>query len=420
MAKIKKISAREILNSKGHPTIETAVILSDGSTGIASAPTGTSTGKYEAVEIRDKNEKKSQGLGVQNAIINIENVIAPSLIGMEAAHHPDVDKKMIELDGTNNKSRLGANAILSVSMAVAKASAKSAVLPLFLYLREFVKKDNTPIKIPIPAFNLINGGKHAEGGTIDFQEFLVIPASSKSFDECLEIGTNVYFSLKNQLQTNNLSILLGDEGGFSPKLATNQDALLILKQSIDSANIRLGFDVFLGMDAAANNLYSEQKYHIKDKTIAMTSKDMVDFYISLNKDYHLLYLEDGLSEDDWEGWNQLYTSLSQQTLIVGDDLTVTNPYRLQTALEKKTITGIIIKPNQIGTVIEALAVAEMAKQAGLKITVSHRSGETNDDFIADLAVAVNADYVKFGAPARGERVAKYNRLLQIQGQIKSL
>lgn len=420
MAKIKQISAREILNAKGHPTIETSVILTDGATGIASSPTGTSVGKYEAVEIRDKDEKKFQGLSVQNAILNIEEIITPSLLGMDATRQQEIDKKMIDLDGTHNKARLGANATLSVSMAIAKAAARSSVLPLFLYLREFLKRENMPLKIPTPAFNVINGGQHAQGSTLDFQEFLIIPATSKSYEEALTMGTNVYFALMKNLQTSNLSTLVADEGGFSPKLATNQDALLLLKQTIESANLRIGFDVFLGLDAAANNLFIEHKYHIKDKTIAMTAKDLISFYETLNKDYHFLYLEDGLSEDDWEGWAELCVRLSKQTLIVGDDLTVTNPFRLQTALDKKTITGIVIKPNQIGTVIEALAVVEMAKQAGLKIIISHRSGETNDDFIADFAVAASADYVKFGSPVRGERVAKYNRLLQIERQIKSL
>ena len=419
MAKIKQIIANEILNAKGHPTIETIVILTDGAVGIASCPTGTSVGKYEAVEIRDKDEKRFQGLGVLNAIMNIEEIIAPALLGMDATKQPEIDKKMIALDGTVNKGRLGANAILSVSMAVAKAAAKSSILPLFLYLREFVKKENIPLKIPIPAFNVINGGKHAEG-TIDFQEFLVIPASSKKFDESLIIGTNVYAALKKSLETNNLSTLIGDEGGFSPKVETNQDALLMLKQVIEGINLRLGFDVFLGLDAASSNFFLNQQYHIHDKSIGLSSKDLISFYKTLNNDYHLLYLEDGLAEDDWDGWTELYAEMSEQTLIVGDDLTCTNPYRLQMALDKKTITGIIIKPNQIGTVIEALAVVEMARQANLKIIVSHRSGETNDDFIADFAVAASADYVKFGAPARGERVAKYNRLLQIEKQIKSL
>ena len=420
MAKIKQISSREILNAKGHPTIETTVILSDGATGVASSPSGTSVGKYEAVEIRDKDEKSFQGLGVKNAILNIEEIIAPSLLGMDASKQQEIDKKMIDLDGTHNKGRLGANATLSVSMAAAKAAARSSVLPLFLYLREYIKRENVPLKIPTPAFNIINGGKHAEGSTLDFQEFLVIPASSKTYDESLKMGINIYFSLQKNLQTNNLSTLIADEGGFSPKLASNQDALLLLKQSIDSANLRIGFDVFLGLDVCASNLFSEQKYHIKDKTISLSAKDLISFYEAINKDYHFLYLEDGLSEDDWENWSELTLRLSKQTMIVGDDLTVTNPYRLQTALDKKAITAIVIKPNQIGTVIEALAVVEMARQAGLKIIVSHRSGETNDDFIADFAVAASADYVKFGAPVRGERVAKYNRLLQIEKQIKSL
>jgi enolase len=292
-------------------------------------------------------------------------------------------------------------------------------LPLYLYLREFIKKDNLPLKIPTPLFNVINGGKHAEDN-FDFQEFMIIPATSKTFEESLKMATDIYSSLRKNIETNNLSSLIGDEGGFSPKLASNQEALLLLKRSVESANIRLGFDVFFGMDAASNNFYSENSYHIRDKSNALSGKDLIAFYKLLNDEYHFLYLEDGLAEDDWDNWTQLCSELSGQTLIVGDDLTTTNPYRLQTALQKKAITGIIIKPNQIGTVIEALAVVEMAREAGLKITVSHRSGETNDDFIADFAVAVSADYAKFGAPARGERVAKYNRLSQISTQLKAL
>jgi enolase len=418
MAKIKQISAREILNSKGNPTVETTVILSDGATGIASSPTGTSVGKYEAIDLKDNDQARYQGLGVLNAVMNVNKLIAPNLIGMDASRQQEIDKKMIDLDGTQNKSRLGANATLSISMAVAKASARSSVLPLFLYLREFIKKENLPSKVPTPLFNLINGGKHAEDN-FNFQEFLVIPASSKPYEESLKMISDIYSSLRKNIETNNLSTLIGDEGGFSPKLATNQDALLLLKRSIESANFRLGFDVFFGLDTASNNFYSQNEYHIKDKANSLSGKDLIAFYKTLNEQYHFLYLEDGLAEDDWDNWSQLCQDLSTQTLIVGDDLTATNPYRLQTALQKKAITGIIIKPNQIGTVIEALAVVEMARQAGVKITVSHRSGETNDDFIADFAVAVAADYVKFGAPARGERVAKYNRLLQIENQLKA-
>jgi enolase len=419
MAKIKQISAREILNAKGNPTVETTVILSDGATGIASSPTGTSVGKYEAVDLKDNDQARFQGLGVLNALMNVNKLIAPNLIGMDASRQQEIDKKMIDLDGTSNKGRLGANATLSVSMAVAKASAKSSVLPLFLYLREFIKKESLPLKIPSPLFNLINGGKHAEDN-FDFQEFLVIPATSKSYEESLKMVSDIYYSLRKNIETNNLSTLIGDEGGFSPKLASNQEALLLLKRAVESTNLRLGFDVFFGMDTAADNFYSQNQYHIKDKSSSLSAKDLIAFYKMLNEQYHFLYLEDGLSEDDWDNWTELCSQLGSQMLIVGDDLTATNPYRLQTALQKKAITGIIIKPNQIGTVIEALAVVEMARAAGLKITVSHRSGETNDDFIADFAVAASADYVKFGAPARGERVAKYNRLSQIQNQLKSL
>jgi enolase len=419
MAKIKQISAREILNAKGNPTIEATVILSDGATGIASCPTGTSVGTYEAIDLKDNNQTRFQGQGVLNAILNIQKEIAPNLIGMDASKQQEIDKKMIDLDGTQNKSRLGANATLSVSMAVAKASAKSSVLPLYLYLREFIKKENLPLRIPTPLFNVINGGKHADDN-FDFQEFMIIPATSKTFEESLKMAGDIYNSLRKNIETNNLSTLIGDEGGFSPKLASNQEALLLLKRSVESANLRLGFDVFFGMDAASNNFYSQNTYHIRDKSSSLSARDLIAFYRMLNEQYHFLYLEDGLAEDDWDNWTLLCSELSGETLIVGDDLTTTNPYRLQTALQKKAITGIIIKPNQIGTVIEALAVVEMAREADLKITVSHRSGETNDDFIADFAVAASADYVKFGAPARGERVAKYNRLLQINSQLKSL
>ncbi len=419
MAKIKQITAREILNAKGEPTIETTVILADGAVGIASAPSGTSIGKYEAVDLKDNDEKRYQGKGVINAITNIDKILSPLLVGMDAVNQQLIDKKMIEIDGTVNKSKIGGNAILSVSIAVAKASARSAVLPLFLYLREYIKKENQQLKIPTPCFNVINGGKHG-GKSLDFQEFLVIPATSKKYSESLEIGTRVYFSLKKVIENNNLSSLVGFEGGFSPKLSSNQDALVLIKQAIEESNLRAGFDMFLGIDAASDTFYNENKYTIKDKSTTLTSKDLISFYKMLNEQFHLLYLEDGLSEDDWDGWKDLYTAMSAQTMIIGDDLIATNPFRLSEAISKNAISAVIIKPNQIGTIIEAMAVCEMAKQAGLKVIVSHRSGETNDDFIADFAVSVGADYVKFGAPVRGERVAKYNRLLTIESQLKSL
>lgn len=417
MAKIKQIDSIEILDSKGNPTIQTTVVLENGATGKAACPSGTSVGTYEAISLKDNDQNRYHGLGVLKAVDNIKNLIAPKIIGMEGEKQSEIDRAMIELDGTENKSKLGANALLSVSMAVAKASTQSANLPLFLYLREFVKKDNNNLKIPTPAFNIINGGLHA-GNNLDFQEFLVIPASSKTYQESLQIGTTIYYLLRQKLKIENMDTLIGDEGGFSPKLPTNQDALSLLKQIINSTSYKYGFDVFLGLDTASNNFYRDKSYHLRDKPSSLSSSDLISFYKDLNNQFNFLYLEDPLHEDDWDNWQKL-CSESKETIIVGDDLTVTNPYRLQMALNKKAITGIIIKPNQIGTVIEALAVVEVAKAAGIKITVSHRSGETNDDFIADFAVAVSADYVKFGAPARGERVAKYNRLLEIEKIIQN-
>ncbi|MBU2632349.1 phosphopyruvate hydratase [Patescibacteria group bacterium] len=419
MSKIKQIVAREILNCKGNPTIETTVILNDGKTGIASCPSGTSVGNYEATEIKDHDEKRFGGLGMLKAISNVQNIIAPALLGRDVTNQQDIDRAMIELDGTQNKSRLGANSTLSVSMAVVKAAAKSSLLPTFLYIREYIKKDGLSLKIPTPIFNILNGGKHASGN-IDFQEFIVVPASSKPYSECLTLAHSIYNSLKRLLLNNNLSTLVGDEGGFGPSIGSNKDGLSLLKQAAAEIGARPGFDLFFGIDAASSNFFSGKSYKIKDKSMNLSSEELAIFYEELAKEFNLLYLEDPMAEDDWEGWEKVYKKLSQQTLIVGDDITATNPYRLQMALDKKSISAIIIKPNQIGTVIEALAVVEIARTAGLKIIVSHRSGETNDDFIADFAVGVSADYVKFGAPTRGERVAKYNKLSLIERQIKAL
>jgi len=419
MSKIKQVTAREILNAKGMPSVEAIVVLSDGKVGAASCPSGTSVGNYEASEVKDHDENRFLGQGVLKAISNINDIIAPNLLGIDALKQQIVDRIMIDLDGTQNKGRLGANAILSVSMAVARAAAKSSTLPLFLYLREYVKKENIPLKIPNPLFNILNGGMHA-GGNMDFQEFIITPASSLSYPDALNMGSSIYFALKKVLETNSLTTLVGDEGGFGPKVASNKEAMAFVKEAISSKNLRLGFDVFMGLDAASSNFYRDKKYHIKDKSIAFSSTDLINYYAELNDEFQLIYLEDPMAEDDWEGWTEILQKIGQQTLIVGDDLIATNPYRLQMALDKKAVSGIIIKPNQIGTVIESLAVVEVARSAGLKIIVSHRSGETNDDFIADFAVGVSADFVKFGAPVRGERVAKYNRLLEIYSQIKTL
>jgi len=419
MSKIKQVFAREILNSKGNPTIETTVVLNNGKSGTASCPSGTSTGSYEAYELKDSDVNRFMGKGVLKAVANVNKIIAPSIIDKESTAQTEIDKIMLELDGTQNKARLGANAILSVSMAVCKAAAKSSLLPLYLYLREYIKKENLVLKVPTPLFNILNGGLHADMN-LNFQEFLIIPASSKTFSESLEMGVNVYNLLKERIKTANLSTLVGDEGGFSPNLSTNVEALSLIRSAINDSSYKYGFDIFLGLDVAASNFYNQQKYQIKDKSMTLSSDELISFYKELDKEYRFLYLEDPLAEDDWQGWAQISQNVFEQTIITGDDLTVTNPYRLQMALDKKAISGIIIKPNQIGTVIEALAVVEIAREAGLKIIVSHRSGETNDNFIADFAVATSADYIKFGAPVRGERVAKYNRLLQIEEQLKSI
>jgi enolase len=421
MSKIKSITAREILDAKGNPTVETTVVLSDDIVASAACPSGTSVGAYEAMELRDGDPARYAGHGVLKAIDNVQKLIAPKLIGKEAANQAEVDRAMIEYDGTQNKGMLGANATLSVSMAVARAASRSSKTPLYMHLREFINSElvpmeSFPLKVPTPLFNILNGGKHADMN-LDFQEFMVIPASSKAYPDALLLGTTVYKALASVLKTKKMDTLVGDEGGFAPTLPTNMDAFSLLTEAIGQTSFRLGYDIFLGLDAAANSFLTQQKYKLKDREAPYTKAELISYYETLNKNFHLLYLEDPLSEDDWEGWAELTGKITTDTLVVGDDLTATNPYRLQTAIDKKAMNGIIIKPNQIGTVIEALAVVQLARHAGMKITVSHRSGETNDDFIADFAVAVSADYVKFGAPARGERVAKYNRLMQIYDQL---
>lgn len=417
MAKIKDIRASEILDSRGNPTIETSVVLSDGSMGIASVPSGQSIGTYEASELRDRDPARYNGMGVLQAIQNIHETIAPQLSGMEAQKQQDIDRALIELDGTQNKGKLGANAMLSVSIAICKAAAKSAVLPPYLYVRQFINTENTILRIPTPLFSIIDGGKYALNN-LSFLEYMVIPATAKPYEDALQMGVTVYNALRKILQDNNMITLVGDEGGFGANITGNEQALEFLKQAIDASSLRLGYDIFLGIDAAASLFHERSEYHIKEKSMALSSSDLAAYYQELNNKHHLLYLEDPMAEEDWDGWTALTSKLSQDTIVAGDDLTVTNPYRLQMALDKKVISGIVIKPNQIGTVLETIAVVEVARQAGLKIIISERSGETNDDFIADFAVGVSADYVKFGAPARGERIAKYDRLLHINKQMQ--
>lgn len=419
MGKIKEITAQEILNAKGLPAIEATVILSDGKIGVASCPEGEIIGNYEALELKDHDVNRFEGQGVLKAVDNVKKIIAPSLVGKDAERQQEIDKTMIDLDGTQNKSRLGANAILAVSMAAAKAGAQSHSLPLFLYLRQFVRKDNELFKIPIPIFNLISG-ERKENNFSNFNEFLIIPASSKPYAESIQIGERIHKSLKQVLETKNAKTFNDYEEGFAPSLATNKEAFSFIQLASENAQIRIGFDVFLGLDSRASTLFKDGKYHIKDIPTALSSKDLTSYYEQLNKDVHLLYLEDPLDQNDWEGWTYLFERLSPTTIIAGADLIATNPYRLQMALDKKTVNGVVIKPNQVGTVIEALAIAQASIETGLKVIVSHRSNETNDDFIADFAVAVAADYIKIGNLARGENIAKYNRLLQIENQLKVL
>src|SRR5579859_4768364 len=363
MATVKHITAREILNSKGSPTIETIVVLDDETTGVASCPSGTSTGAYEAVELRDNDSSHFAGLGVIKAITNIEKIIAPKLISIEPYDQEAVDKTMIDLDGTENKAHLGANAILSVSMAIAKAAANSSRKPLYQYLHE--KYNQEKLKIPTPIFNVMNGGQHGSG-SLDFQEFILVPSKAKSYTESLYLGFTIYQALKKLLKQNNYSTLIGDEGGFEPHLNSNYNALDFLVQAIDASGVVCVEEVFLGLDVAANSFFKNNLYNIKDKKKPLSSEEIISYYQDLVKGFRITYLEDFLSEDDWSGWSRATRLLRNETLLVGDDLTTTNPKRLQTAIDKKAITAIIIKPNQIGTVTETMEVAQMAQNAGIK------------------------------------------------------
>jgi len=418
MAKIEKVIAREILDSRAVPTVESTVVLSDGTVASSSVPSGSSRGTYEAHELRDGDSTRYKGKGVLKAVESVNSVIAPAIEGMEGSHQQEIDKKMIELDATQNKSSLGGNAILSVSQAVAKAAAKSSLLPLSVYLREFLSSHIEGNRIPTPLFNIIEGGTHADNG-VDFQEFLVIPASSFDFSASMQIGIDIFSAVKEQLRSSNLPTGVADEGGFAPNFSTNLDVLKTIRTAIETTSHAFSKDVFLGIDVAGNSLVNNRKYIISDRSGQIDHSDFVNFYKTIISDFSIIYLEDPFAEDDWDAWKNLYTEVGGNTLIVGDDLTSTNPYRLQMAINNNVINALIIKPNQIGTVTEALAVVEIARYKNLKIIVSHRSGETNDDFIADFAVAVGADYAKFGAPNH-ERITKYNRLFEIEQELKRL
>ncbi len=417
-AAIYGITAREILDSRGNPTIETTVILNSGYRGTAAVPAGASRGKYEAVELRDSDPKRYNGMGVLQAVNNVNTIIGPKLRNQDALNQKAIDDVLLQLDGTENKSRLGGNTILSVSMATAIAAANHQRIPLYKYINAILSSV-VPIKIermPTPTFNLINGGMHG-AGNLNFQEFLVIPASNKQFSLALEMGDEIYHSVKKILEYRNAAISVGDEGGFAPNLYTNTDALEILTEAIKATTYRLTVDVFLGLDLAASHFKTGRGYEIKDRPNPFSSKEFIGYLNEMRTKYRLLTMEDPLEEDDWSSWKELTKLTGNETNIVGDDLLVTSPKRLKKAIEEQACNAILLKPNQICSLTEFLTVVAMAKQHGIKCITSHRSGETVDTYIADIAVGIQSEYVKFGAPARGERVAKYNRLLAIEQEL---
>ena len=408
---IEDMQAREVLDSRGNPTIEVAVLLMGGAHGVAGVPSGASTGAHEAVELRDGDKSRYGGKGVLNAVRHVNETIREALVGRDAAEQVLVDELMIELDGTANKARLGANAILGVSLAVAKAAANANQQPLYRYVGGVSART-----LPVPMMNILNGGRHADNST-DMQEYMILPVGASTFREALRMGAEVYQGLKKVLQGKKLNTNVGDEGGFAPSLGSNREALEVIVAAIEAAGYKPGVDIFLGMDPAASEFYQDGKYVLAREGRTLTSSEMVDLYEQWLNEYPIITIEDGLAEDDWEGWAQLQQRLGQRVQLVGDDLFVTNTERLKRGIQEHSANAILIKLNQIGTLTETLAAIEMAKRAAFTAVVSHRSGETEDTTIADLVVATNAGQIKTGAPARSERVAKYNRLLAIEDEL---
>ncbi len=421
MSKISRVWAREILDSRGIPTVETAVMLDSGQVAVSSVPAGTSTGSHEALELRDRDNPRYLGQGVLKAIENVNTVLGQAVIGMDPTDQFGIDQKLVQLDGTENKSRFGGNALLSISEAVCKCGAIASGQQLYAWIYSLAVKGGITqkVKIPTPLFNMINGGLHG-AGNLDFQEFWVIPATSKSFSDGLQMGVEIYQTIGLNLARRGAIHSVGHEGGYAPNLFTNADAFEVFIESVKQTTYSLGRDVFLGLDVASNSFYKDGQYVIKDKSSGLDDNQMLEYYKGLCNQYKLAILEDAFQEDAWDSWKKSYGELSDSVLIVGDDLIATNPKRLQKAIQEKACNGIVVKPNQIGTVTETLNVVKVARDAGMKIVVSHRSGETNDSFIADFAVGVAADYMKSGAPARGERVAKYNRLSVIESELARL
>ena len=413
MSVIELVYAREVLDSRGNPTVEVEVVLESGSVGRAIVPSGASTGAFEAVELRDGDKGRYIGKGVEKAVANVNEVIAPELEGMDAFDQPAIDALMIELDGTHNKGKLGANAILGVSMAVARAAAEDLGLPLFQYIGGVNAK-----QLPVPMMNILNGGEHADN-SVDVQEFMILPVGAKSFREGLRMGAEVFHSLKKVLSERGLACGVGDEGGFAPNLGSNREALELIVEAIEKAGYKPGDDVRLGLDVAATEMYDKETklYDLKHEGKKLTAEQMVDLYEEWVNNFPIVTIEDGLDEEDWAGWKILTERLGNKVQLVGDDLFVTNTERLERGIEAGVANSILIKVNQIGTITETLDAIEMAKRAGYTAVISHRSGETEDTTIADLAVAVNAGQIKTGAPSRTDRVAKYNQLLRIEEMV---
>lgn len=411
MTVISNVYAREVLDSRGNPTVEVEVYLESGARGRAIVPSGASTGAYEAVELRDGDKSRYLGKGVLKAVENVNDIIAPEIIGMNALDQVGIDKRMIQLDGTPNKGKLGANAILAVSMAVARAAAEALDIPLYVYLGGFNAKT-----LPVPMMNIINGGAHADNN-VDVQEFMILPVGAPTFKEALRTGAEIFHSLKSVLKEKGLNTAVGDEGGFAPNLGSNEEAIQTIITAIERAGYKPGVDVFLGMDVASTEFFKDGKYHLEGEGKSFTSAEWVDFLAAWVDKYPIITIEDGCSEDDWDGWKLLTEKLGSKVQLVGDDLFVTNTERLSQGIEKGIANSILIKVNQIGTLTETFDAIEMAKRAGYTAVVSHRSGESEDSTIADIAAATNAGQIKTGAPSRTDRVAKYNQLLRIEDQL---
>ncbi|MCD9025178.1 phosphopyruvate hydratase [Cohnella silvisoli] len=413
MTIISDVYAREVLDSRGNPTVEVEVRLESGAFGRAIVPSGASTGAHEAVELRDGDKNRYLGKGVLKAVDNVNTIIAPEIIGYEALEQVVIDQKLIELDGTHNKAKLGANAILAVSIAVARAAAEALDVPLYTYLGGFNAKT-----LPVPMLNIINGGAHADNN-VDVQEFMILPVGAPTFAEALRTGAEIFHSLKSVLKAKGLNTAVGDEGGFAPNFGSNEEAITTVIEAIEKAGFKPGVDVFLGMDVASTEFFKDGKYHLEGEGKSYTPAEFVDLLASWADKYPIITIEDGCSEDDWEGWKLLTDKLGGKVQLVGDDLFVTNTERLSNGIDKGIGNSILVKVNQIGTLTETFDAIEMAKRAGYTAVISHRSGESEDSTIADIAVATNAGQIKTGAPSRSDRVAKYNQLLRIEDSLGS-